>query len=215
MSGTKGHLFVITAPSGAGKSTLIRRTRDRLDRLAFSVSWTTRAPRPGERDGVDYHFTDHETFEAKIAAGEMLEWARVHGELYGTGRAETDALRAGGDDVILDIDVQGAAQLRTSAPEATSIFILPPDPGTLVRRLEGRGTESEESLRRRLAVAADEIREVARFDYVVVNDELETAVAELEAVLRSARLRRERRWPRIREIVEAFVESDGRREESR
>jgi guanylate kinase len=210
-----GQLFVITAPSGAGKSTLIRRVRERVEGLEFSVSWTTRAPRPGERDGVEYHFTDHEAFEAKIAAGEMLEWARVHGELYGTGRAETEALLARSADVILDIDVQGAAQLRTSAPDATSIFILPPGPDTLVRRLEGRGTESRESLRRRLSVAADEIREVSRFDFVVVNDDLEQAGAELQAIFRASRLRRERRWERIRAIVDAFLEADGRRENPR
>lgn len=204
MSGDRGHLYVISAPSGAGKSTLIHHVRDSLGGLAFSISWTTRSPRPGERDGVDYHFTDEPTFRAKIEAAEMLEWARVHDRLYGTGRAETEALRARGLDVILDIDVQGAAQVRASAPDAITVFVLPPGRQELRRRLVDRGTEDPESLQRRLTNAAQEVREVERFDYVVVNDDLPAAAAELEAILRAGRARADRRAARVREIVESF-----------
>ena len=204
MSEERGHLFVVSAPSGAGKSTLIHTVMERLDGLAFSVSWTTRRPRPGETDGVEYHFADTAAFEAKIAAGEMLEWARVHGQLYGTGRAETEALLDDGWDVILDIDVQGAGQVRQTAPEAIFVFVLPPDRTTLEGRLTGRGTESDESLAARLGEAAQEIRHAAHFDYVVINDDLERATGELEAVFRAARARRARRQIDIDRILGTF-----------
>jgi guanylate kinase len=208
-SDAKGHLFVVSAPSGAGKSTLIHRVRERVEGLAFSVSWTTRPARPGERDGVDYHFTDDERFRRKVADGEMLEWAEVHGRLYGTGRAETDALRGRGLDVILDIDVQGAAQVLQTAPDAITVFVLPPGRAELARRLRGRGTEDEARVAARLAVAAEEVEQVDRFDYVVINDELEPAARELEAILVAGRARRDRRAPRVREIVGTFRRGAG------
>lgn len=206
MSRERGHLFVVSAPSGAGKTTLIQAVRERLDGLAFSVSWTTRPPRAGETDGVEYHFADARTFGAKIAAGDMLEWARVHGQLYGTARAETEALLGQGLDVILDIDVQGAGQVRGTAPDAISVFILPPDRQTLEARLRGRGTESAESLATRLGEAAEEIRHAHHFDYAVVNDDLERASAELEAIFRAARASRERRRAEIERILGTFGE---------
>ncbi len=188
-----GRLVVVSAPSGAGKSTLIRRLLDALPRLSFSVSWTTRAPRRGEVDGVAYHFTDEATFRAKIERGEMLEWAEVHGRLYGTGRDETRAALAAGNDVVLDIDVQGAAQVRRCGVPALSVFVLPPSYDALARRLTGRRTETEQACALRLRNAAREVGDWREFDYVVVNDDLEAAAAELVAIVRAARATRERR----------------------
>lgn len=146
MTRARGGLFVISAPSGAGKSTLVARLTAALPELRFSVSWTTRPPRPGERDGVEYHFVDEAAFRAKIPRGEFLEWAEVHGRLYGTGRAETLAVLNDGLDILLDIDVQGAAQVRLSGLEAESIFVLPPSYAALRERLAGRGTEDPQAL---------------------------------------------------------------------
>lgn len=203
MSG-RGELFVVSAPSGAGKSTLVARLMAALPDLVFSVSWTTRAPRPGEADGVAYHFTDEAGFHEKIAGGEMLEWAEVHGRLYGTGRAETLAALDRGRDMILDIDVQGAAQVRASGLPAVFVFILPPDYETLVRRLEGRATETNASLERRLANACVEAPQSRLFDYVVVNDDLDDAAADLTAVVRAARASRARREDRLAAILATF-----------
>ena len=201
-----GTLFVVSAPSGAGKGTLIRRLLGELDGIVFSVSWTTRAPRPGERDGVDYHFCDEATFREKVRRGEFLEWAEVHGHLYGTGRAEVEARLAEGLDVLLDIDVQGAAQVRASGFPATFVFILPPSPEVLAARLRGRGTESEESLRRRLADARDEMPHWREFDWLVLNDDLAEATREFVAVFRAVRASRERRAELAARIEAAFRE---------
>lgn len=201
MSGEAGALFVISAPSGAGKSTLIGRLMAVVPGLAFSVSWTTRLPRPGEVDGVHYHFTNEARFREMIAKGELLEWAEVHGKLYGTGRAETAAALSRGVDLVLDIDVQGAAQVRASGMAATFIFILPPDYDTMVARLRGRGTEDGATIARRLQSAAVELPRWREFDYLVVNDDLEAAAAELIAVVRAARARVERRGARAAAIV--------------
>ncbi len=176
-------LFVITAPSGAGKSTLISRVMPQLEKARFSVSWTTRAPRPGEVNGRDYHFIDHDTFEKMIEQDGFLEWARVHGEFYGTGRQATLTLLQEGYDVILDIDVQGAAQVRRAALASTSIFILPPSLDVLERRLQGRGTETEAKIRKRIEAARMEMEQAGDFDHRVVNDDLERAVRELRAIL--------------------------------
>ncbi len=201
-----GTLFVVSAPSGAGKGTLIRRALDELDGIAFSVSWTTRAPRPGERDGVDYHFCDEATFREKVRRGDFLEWAEVHGHLYGTGRAEVEERLARGLDVLLDIDVQGAAQVRASGFPAAFVFILPPSPEVLSARLRGRGTESEESLRRRLADAREEVPRWREFDWLVLNDDLEDAVREFVGVFRAVRASRERRGALAARIEAAFRE---------
>lgn len=204
MSDGPGTLFVVSAPSGAGKSTLVARLLEAEPGLRFSVSWTTRAPRPGEQDGVHYHFRDEAAFRAKIAAGDLLEWAEVHGRLYGTGRAETLALLEAGIDVILDIDVQGAAQVRRSGLPAEFVFILPPDYATLERRLTSRATESDETLRRRLRNASLEVARHDEFDYVVINDDLARAADELIAIVRAARARGPRRADRVRRIVATF-----------
>jgi guanylate kinase len=181
-------LFVITGPSGCGKSTLIKEVRRSLGDLEFSVSHTTRTPRPSEKDGVDYHFVTGKTFARMVGEKRFVEWARVHGHLYGTSRAEIVRKGRRGD-VVLDIDVQGARQVRARVPGAVHIFIMPPVAGELRRRLERRHEDSPEAVERRLKNARAEIRAYDEFDYVVVNDDLAKAAADLEAVIVASRLR--------------------------
>jgi guanylate kinase len=178
---------VISAPSGAGKSTLIRRLCERDPALGFSISHTTRPPRDGERDGVDYHFVSAETFRHMVAAGAFAEWAQVHGNLYGTSFAALEEALARGRDVILDIDVQGAAQLAQRLPEAVLIFIQPPSLEELRRRLESRGSDGPAVIERRLRNAAAEMQQAQHYHHVVINDQLERAAAELAAVVAKAR----------------------------
>jgi guanylate kinase len=174
---------VLSAPSGAGKTTLAHRLRACRDDIEFSVSATTRAPRPGERDGIDYHFVDEPGFRRMIAAGELIEWAEVHGSLYGTPIGNARAAAEAGRFLLLDIDVQGARQIRITLPEAVLVYIAPPDGATLVERLTGRGSEDDARLRRRLGNALDELAAAREFDHVIVNDDLDAAVADLTAVL--------------------------------
>ena len=174
---------VLAAPSGAGKTTIAKRLRERRDDVVFSISATTRDPRPGERDGIDYHFVEEPEFRRMIAAGELIEWAEVHGRLYGTPLANVREAQARGEFLILDIDVQGAAQIRRHVPEAVHVFILPPSGEELCRRLSARGSEDREARRRRLRNARDEIHRAGTFDYLVVNDRLEQAVDAVEGVL--------------------------------
>jgi guanylate kinase len=183
---------IFAAPSGAGKTSIAHLLRERRSDVTFSVSATTRAPRPTERDSVDYFFRTEEAFRAMIAAGELLEWAEVHGNLYGTPKRNLDAARTAGRHLILDIDVQGSRLVRGAVPEAVSIFVLPPSGGELVRRLAGRGSESEEVRSRRLRAARLELAEAVEFDYVIVNDDLYSSVAAVESILdaESARTRR-------------------------
>jgi guanylate kinase len=176
--------LVLSAPSGAGKTTLANHLRRRNRDVAFSVSATTRPPRPREVDGESYHFVSRDEFVRMRDAGELLEWAEVHGNLYGTPLANVRRAQARGEHLLLDIDVQGARQLRRSLPEAVLVFVLPPSAAALVGRLGSRGTEAPEVLRQRLRNAADEVRAAPEFDYVVVNEVLSTAVDELEKVLR-------------------------------
>ncbi len=185
-------LIVLTAPSGTGKSTVARHLFALQPRLRFSVSHTTRRPRPGEEDGVHYHFVDDATFDRMVAEGAFAEWAHVHKQRYGTSRAEIDRLTGAGFDVLLDVDVQGARQLLESYPDAVSVFLLPPSLEELERRLVGRGTESPEQLATRLETARTELREAARFRYVVVNDEVERAAADFLSITRAERCRRDR-----------------------
>jgi len=181
-------LFVITGPSGCGKSTLIAKVRRRLGDLEFSVSHTTRAPRPSEKDGVDYRFVSERVFERMAREKRFLEWARVHGHLYGTSRAEVE--RKGRRlDVILDIDVQGARQVRARVRGAVHVFIMPPVAAELRRRLVRRREDSPEAVERRLRNARAEIRTYREFDFVVVNDDLDRAADDLEAVIVASRLR--------------------------
>ncbi len=184
----KGSLFIVSAPSGAGKTTLCRRLTGDVSGVVHSVSYTTRKARPGEVDGRDYHFIDEERFMAMVRGGEFLEWAEVHGSLYGTSRTRVFETIRTGTDVILDIDTQGAEQVRQKGIDAVFIFILPPSMEVLRERLTGRGTEDEEALRRRLRRARDEIREYRFFDYVIINDEFEKALEELKSVVLSRRV---------------------------
>ena len=203
---------VLAAPSGAGKTTIARRLRERRSDVVFSVSATTRAPRPGERNGVDYDFVAEPEFRRMIAAGELIEWAEVHGEFYGTPLANVRAAEERGEHLLLDIDVQGAAQIREKVPEAVLVFILPPSGTVLVERLKARRTESAEALRRRLRNAEEEIRRAGEFHHVVVNDELDRAVEDLEKILRGEgdRIRRipslEREIERICAEIDAYLD---------
>ncbi len=189
-----GRLFVLAAPSGAGKTSLVRALMQREPGLRFSVSYTTRPRRAAELDGRDYHFVTSEEFEAMVARGEFLEHARVFDNRYGTARRQVEASLAAGQDLILEIDWQGAQQIRAAMPQCVSIFILPPSRAELERRLRGRGTDTEDVIQRRLRDAAADMTHWAEFDYVVVNDEFERALAELQAIVRGAGegLRRER-----------------------
>jgi guanylate kinase len=200
--GLAGRTFplVLAAPSGAGKTTIARALRERRKDVVFSVSATTRPPRPGERDGVDYHFVDHAGFRRMIDAGELIEWAEVHGNLYGTPLRNVDDAVARREYLLLDIDVQGARQLRRKVGEAVFVFVLPPSGRTLAERLAGRGSEDIEVRRRRLANARDEIRDAVHFDFAIVNDDLEHAVDEVERIL-LAETRRVSRIPALREEI--------------
>jgi guanylate kinase len=182
-SAATGRIFIISAPSGAGKTTLCRRLLERLPSLQYSVSTTTRRPRPGEVQGRDYYFTDAATFRAGIQANRWAEWAEVHGNYYGTAAAFIDRERAAGHDILLDIDVQGAAQLRARYPEAVSIFIMPPSLAVLQQRLEQRGADAPEVIAKRMANARQEMAQRAAYQHTVVNDRLEAALAELIAII--------------------------------
>jgi guanylate kinase len=174
---------VLVAPSGTGKTTLAHKLVEGPGNFVFSVSATTRPARQGETDGKHYHFVDRPTFQVMVGAGELAEWAEVHGRLYGTPRAELERAAATGDHVVLDIDVQGARQIRERVPDATVIFVLPPDVATLMTRLRGRGTESRADVARRLRSALEELQAVEEFDYVVVNDDLERCLETIRGIV--------------------------------
>jgi guanylate kinase len=179
-------VFVITGPSGVGKGTLIRLLRERVPGLALSVSATTRAPRPGEQDGLDYHFLSDAEFARRVAAGDFVEWAEYSGRRYGTLRSELERHLAEGRPVVLEIEVQGARQVRRAMPEAVQIFIEPPDGEALKDRLVGRGTDDPDAIARRLAVAESELAAADEFQYRVVNDRLDEAVARLQEIVSGA-----------------------------
>lgn len=176
-------VFVITGPSGVGKGTLIRALMERLPQLELSVSATTRAPRPGERDGIDYHFLSSEEFERRVRAGDFVEHADYAGRRYGTLRSELEHRVAGGAPVVLEIEVQGARQVRAAMPEAIQVFLAPPSLAALRTRLIGRGTDASEEVERRLEVAERELAARDEFAHVVVNDRLEDALTELVAIV--------------------------------
>lgn len=184
-----GHLYIVTAPSGAGKTTLVRLLLQNDPAIGLSISHTTRAPRAGEENGQAYHFTDVADFLARVDRGEFLEWAEVHGNYYGTSRLWIEQQLAAGRDVLLEIDWQGAQQVRKVFRDAIGVFILPPSMEELARRLAGRGTDSEDVIARRLAAARDEMRHVGEFDYVIINNDLQTALSDLLAVVRATRLK--------------------------
>jgi guanylate kinase len=185
---TRGLLFVITAPSGAGKSSLIAKLLQDERGLALSVSYTTRAPRPGEQNGREYHFVDLPAFEAMLERGEFLESAEVHGHRYGTSQKVIDEVRASGRDLLLEIDWQGAAQVRRLYPESIGIFILPPSMAELERRLRTRAQDSDAVIRRRLANAAEEMSHAAEFKYAIINNNFDDARRDLRAIVRAERL---------------------------
>ncbi len=178
----RGRLYVITAPSGAGKTSLLHALMRKRPGVQFSVSCTTRKPRAGEQDGKDYHFVDRESFERLRAAGEFIEHANVFGNLYGTRKSVVEAALAAGRDLLLEIDWQGARQVREHLPEAVQVFILPPSRAELEARLRKRGSDSEEAIARRLAESALEMSHWRDFDYVIVNRDFDAALAELESI---------------------------------
>jgi len=188
MSAVKGLLFIVAAPSGAGKSTLVNAVLENDAELTLSVSYTTRTPRPGEQDGREYHFIDSETFRCMRENGEFLESAEVHGNWYATSQKQITTLRNEGRDVMLEIDWQGAQQVRRLFPDAIGIFILPPSLDELRRRLIGRAQDSEAVIQRRLAAAATEISHAVEFDYVIINNNFEHARDDLAAIVRASRL---------------------------
>ncbi len=188
----KGSIFVISAPSGAGKTTMCKKILSTDSAVRQSVSFTTRAPREGEVNDEDYTFISEKKFRDMAAAGEFVEWAEVHGNLYGTARRRLEELMESGLDVLLDIDIQGARQIRKSLEGGVFIFILPPSMTVLRKRLEERGSNTEEDMEKRLNRAIDEIRDYTLYDYVIVNDRLRESVGGLEAIIAAQRLRTEK-----------------------
>jgi len=197
-------VFIISAPSGSGKSTLVHELMQRVPGLRFSVSYTTREPRGQERNGQDYFFISREDFVARAKRGEFLESAEVFGHYYGTHQSELFRAEAEGCDLVLDIDVQGARQLKRRIPAAVSIFILPPSREVLEQRLRSRSQDSEPVIKRRLGEAAEEIRNYSQYDYLVVNREVKFSVEELAAIVQATRSRRDRMEREIRPILETF-----------
>lgn len=202
-----GTLIIVVAPSGAGKTTMVRGLLARDPCIHLSVSYTTREPRAGEAHGREYHFVDVSTFRALRDRGEFLEWAEVHGNYYATSRVWIREQIVAGRDILLEIDWQGAQQVRKAFPEAVGVFVLPPSMEVLESRLRGRGTDSDETIARRLLGARGEMRHVGEFEYVILNNELQHAVDDLVAVVRSARLRYSNQHARHPQYFE-FLEQD-------
>jgi len=203
----KGNLFIISSPSGGGKGTLIREVLKDVTNLSYSVSYTTRAMREGEVHGKNYYFVSVEEFKALIEKGEFLEYAEVHGNFYGTSRTQVEKETNAGNDIILEIDVQGAEIVRKKVERSVNIFILPPSYEVLKSRLKARKTESDAALAVRLNNASKEVKEYTSFDYVVINDEKEKAADEMRAVFRGERLRGDRQQDQIRDILNSFENS--------
>jgi guanylate kinase len=202
--GASGNLYVVVAPSGAGKTSLVDALLKREGNVRLSISFTTRAPRPGEQDGREYHFVDRANFEAMIAAGQFLEHANVHGNYYGTSRRWIEDEIAGGHDVLLEIDWQGAAQVRKLFSHVVGIFILPPSIDELRRRLQERGKDSPEAIERRMESAHEEISHVLEFEYIIVNERFESALEDLIAIVRAARLSRVQQSHRLSKLIDEF-----------
>ncbi len=200
----QGQLFVVSAPSGTGKTTVVERLVQVVPELTMSRSYTSRAARAGERDGVDYNFVSRATFEAMVARGEFLEYADVFGNLYGTGRTDAEGLMASGKDVVLVIDVQGAGQVRAGGIPLVTVFVLPPSFEVLEQRLRGRGKDSNEAIRRRLDTARAEVAAYDDYDYVVVNDDLDACVTAMRSIILAERVRRERMRRKADAILKTF-----------
>jgi len=200
----RGLLFIVSAPSGAGKTTLVERLVEQLPHLRMSRSYTSRAARQGETDGVDYNFVSRERFEAMSAAGEFLEWAEVFGNLYGTCAEDTDRMLAGGDDVVLVIDVQGARKVRARGLPTRTVFVMPPSFSVLEQRLRGRSKDHEGAIQRRLQVAREEVAAFTEYDFVVVNDEVTAAVDRLRGIVVAERARLQRMQAEAETIIRTF-----------
>ena len=204
-SSTRGTLFVVSSPSGGGKGTLIRRVLELVDKLSYSVSYTTRGPRPNEVNGREYFFVDRKTFDEMVADGEFLEWACVHGNFYGTSRRQIAEKIASGIDIVLEVDVQGAASVRQLLMDSVSVFILPPSFEVLRQRLCARGTDAPAELEVRLRNAPDELRQYSSFDYVIINDEVERAAGQLAAIIYAERARCLRQGPFVEQVIKQFT----------
>lgn len=202
----RGNLFILSSPSGAGKSSLIKAIREQHSNIKMSVSHTTRAPRPGEENGVHYHFVSVDEFKAEIDQGVFLEWAQVFGNYYGTSTTAIEQMLAQGIDVFLDIDWQGAQQVRKLLPDVQTIFILPPSRAELERRLIGRGQDSSEVIAGRMAQAVSEMSHYHEFDYVIVNDVFDEALRDLEAIILSRRLTRANQQIRHERLIASLLE---------
>jgi guanylate kinase len=200
-----GSLFIVSAPSGAGKSSLVKALLEGDPHLRLSVSYTTRPPRPGEENGVHYHFVDREAFQEMLGRAEFLESAEVYGNWYGTSQPWIESRMAAGQDILLEIDWQGAAQVRRLFPEALGVFILPPSLRELERRLHGRGQDSAEVIARRMAAAREDMTHALEFDYLVVNDVFDMALADLRAIVRAERLGVGRQMTRLAPLLGELI----------
>jgi guanylate kinase len=210
-AGGRGQLFIVSAPSGTGKTTLVERLVTVVPNLRMSRSYTSRPAREGEENGVDYNFISRQRFEAMVRDNEFLEWADVFGNYYGTCAADTERALAGGHDVVLVIDVQGARQVRKRGIETISIFVLPPSAEILEQRLRGRSKDSEEQIRRRLEVARREVGEFEQYEYVIINDDVDAAVDRLRAIVLAERGRVQSMRPAAQDIIDTFAEGPGLR----
>jgi guanylate kinase len=200
----RGNVFVVSAPSGAGKSTLVQRLVRSVSDLVFSISFTTRQPRPGEVDGRDYFYIDDARFDSMVTEGGFVEWVQVYGHRYGTGRAWLEGVLATGTDVLLDIETTGAMNLRRAIPDARMIFILPPSAASLEERLRSRGKDSDEQIAIRLKYARHELELYPAYDYLVMNDDLDQAYRQFESIVLATRAGRERMAPAAQRILESF-----------
>lgn len=210
MMAQSGNLIIVSGPSGAGKSVLATSVLRQMPRLRFSISFTTREPRGSERDGIEYHFVDENTFRSLIERGEFLEWAEVYGHYYGTSRRFVDDCLAGGEDVLLDVDVQGAGAIRERRKESISVFIMPPSYQVLRERLEKRSLDKDYVIEQRLQIACREISQYSKYDYLVINDDLENSIQELRAIVLGSRCRSASRAERAKSIVATFGGTDAK-----
>jgi guanylate kinase len=204
----RGTLFIVAAPSGAGKSSIVNAVLARDPNISLSISFTSRPPRPGERHAEHYHFVGADEFERMVEAGDFFEHARVHGDWKGTARQSVEPQLASGRDVLLEIDWQGARQVRAQVPDSISVFILPPSRPALMERMRNRGQDSEDVMRQRLEAARDEMSHYGEFDFLIINEDFETAVAEMCAIFTASRLRRDPQVARHARLITALL-ADG------
>ena len=197
-----GNLFVISAPSGAGKSTIIKALKERIEGLGYSISHTSRKPRGNEKDGIEYHFLKKETFRSMIDAGAFVEWAQVYDDLYGTSFSSLDEQTASGLDVLLDLDTQGAKNIKKHFKNSVLIYVLPPSLDVLEKRLVARGTDAETVIKARMKKTSGEIKQCVWYDYIIVNDDLEKAIKEAQAIILSVRCRTDQQAPIVKEMFD-------------